>query len=365
MKWLWPDETQSFLLKAALLDGDLALDAFHAWKARADFSANLDPASFRLLPLLYANMKRLGCTDPLMMRLGGTHRYFWVQIQEIRRDAALLLTRFAQANIPTMVTKGLALGTSFYDNIAFRPMSDIDIIIAEPRLDEAIRMLEAADWRPYYSGYRTIAWKDLVLYRHSVGFRNSARKEMDLHWSASQEIQSRATSELLWQDAVPIEIAGAATMRPSASHLFLLTAVHGLRWNAMPPLRWIADCLTILRKEGDGMDWEGMVALARREGVASRLNMALRFLRDEMAADISQFAIDRSSETPPTLAERVVNWSALTDPGTSRTLRLLKGRRVTSLVRMIRLSNTHRIPGVVLRWIPREVRRERKRRHAH
>ena len=68
----WPTWEQESLLKAALLQGEEAIKAWHKWKSRVDVD-QLDPGSLRLLPLLYRNLRTHGVEDPLMNRFKGIY----------------------------------------------------------------------------------------------------------------------------------------------------------------------------------------------------------------------------------------------------------------------------------------------------
>ena len=76
---LWPTEQQYLVLTAALSDGKRALAAFKKWRSGLDDSLKFDREVFRLLPQLYQNLARCGCTDPLMARLKGVYRMSWVE----------------------------------------------------------------------------------------------------------------------------------------------------------------------------------------------------------------------------------------------------------------------------------------------
>jgi len=54
-----PSPVEQLLLRAALLDGEEAITAWQAWITAVDLS-NVNPGSYRLLPLLYDNLNRLG-----------------------------------------------------------------------------------------------------------------------------------------------------------------------------------------------------------------------------------------------------------------------------------------------------------------
>src|SRR5262245_43479720 len=60
--------TQETLLRAALMTGAEALDAWNAIRPHLLGAAELDRASRRVLPLLGANLRRLGLDEPLAVQ---------------------------------------------------------------------------------------------------------------------------------------------------------------------------------------------------------------------------------------------------------------------------------------------------------
>ena len=64
------------LLRAALGNGQAALDAYAEWQRWVDLDA-LDDEAYRQLPRLYRNLVRLGVQDAQMPRLRGIYRRTW------------------------------------------------------------------------------------------------------------------------------------------------------------------------------------------------------------------------------------------------------------------------------------------------
>lgn len=352
---LWPDPLQRRLLDAALGEGDAAIAAFAGWYPQIDFSGHLDQASFRLLPLVYHNLRANGFAGEGMQRLASVYRYHWVQLQKIHADAARLIALFASAGIPVMVNKGLALGIDYYPDPGQRPMSDVDLAVPRERAAEAAELLQREGWRICHAGRAKVHWRDIVRYRHSVGFVDARGHEMDLHWAPSIELRGPAIEEAFWRDAVPIDVRGQPAVRASATCTLLHTALHGVRYNEMPPLRWIADFAMVLRKDEGAIDWAQMGALACASGNGVRLGIALRWLRDEMGMAIPDSVVDALAAVRPGLAERIVNYSALTDPNRSMLHRLLSDRRVSMVASLAASGQMRAVPGMGLRWISREI----------
>jgi hypothetical protein len=70
----WPNRDQELLLRAALLNGEPALEAWNEWRRTVNVDV-VDYGSHRMIPQLYRNMQRLGVNDSLMERLKGVYRY--------------------------------------------------------------------------------------------------------------------------------------------------------------------------------------------------------------------------------------------------------------------------------------------------
>ncbi|WCT74938.1 nucleotidyltransferase family protein [Sphingomonas naphthae] len=362
MTQLWPDETQRLLLIAAMEpDAAKALVAFDAWRGRIDLDDHLDQGSFRLLPLLHANLKRHGSADPLMGRLAGTFRRSWAATQEVHHQAATVLALLREGGVATMANKGLVLGLTHYAHPAHRPMSDVDLIVRRTDLPQAVTLLRGAGWIPQHAGRYTINWHDIMLYRHSVGFRDSAGRELDLHWAPAGELSMAWAEERFWAGAQPMAVRGEPTLRLSPTDLALHTALHGLRYNVMPPLRWIADLGMILAREDEAIDWDEMADFASRAGVLRRLGLALDHVRRDYGLAIPDAPIARGAAVRPRLAERMENWAALADPRTSRVRRFVKGRPVASVARMIQNDNARHIPRILVRWAGRNLKKSVKK----
>ncbi len=73
---------------------------------------------------------------------------------EALREALAML---ADRGIPTLVLKGAALAEIVYENIALRPMRDLDLMVRVSDLDEAARGIVALGYRPSEK-YQSEAW---------------------------------------------------------------------------------------------------------------------------------------------------------------------------------------------------------------
>ena len=98
---MFPTREQELLLRAALLQGEPALQAWQDCKAQVNLEQELDMGSYRLMPLLYRNLRTLGVDDPLMGKLRGIYGREWYKNQMLFRAMAevLLLGRVGHATL--------------------------------------------------------------------------------------------------------------------------------------------------------------------------------------------------------------------------------------------------------------------------
>src|SRR3990172_6475884 len=106
---MFPTRAQELLLRAALLQGEPARHAWQHWRMQVNLEQEWDAGTYRLLPLVYHNLRALGVDDPLMSKLRGIYRREWYKNQMLFHTIAEVLRLFHAAGIETMILKGSAL----------------------------------------------------------------------------------------------------------------------------------------------------------------------------------------------------------------------------------------------------------------
>jgi hypothetical protein len=289
MPALLPTPGQDLLLKACVLDGDEALDSWRRWRATTSLET-IDAGSIRLLPMLADTLQRLGAEDPEFGKYRGVQRRTWARSRLLFRGAGRILAALNGAQIPAMALKGLALASTYYPTDSMRPMGDIDLLV--PR-DEAFRsfdVLESIGWRSVHRRPSRLAH---LAIHHALPFQDPTTSEVDadIHWGMLYGRYSDAAEAATWDAAVPIEIEGATAVAPCAADLLIHVCIHGMRWNDMPPVRWVVDAAMIVRS--GRVDWEHLVIQSSRWGAALPLARAFAYLRGELRLAIPDEVIGR------------------------------------------------------------------------
>jgi hypothetical protein len=302
---LWPTPAQELLLRAALTLGEESLAAWQEWQKGTDIET-LDAGSCRLLPLLRRNLEAQDVKSPLLMRYKSVSRHWWVRNQLLLAQAAQLIQLLGDEGITTLVLKGGALISLYYHDVSTRPIRDFDLLVPTRQAPRAFQAL-------LDKGYQSFRWdnsppptqRSLSIY-HAVTFKSksSDAEEFDIHAHVFPGSFSFDADDEFWNASVRMQLNDVWTRALCAEDMLLHVCAHGLIWNPVPPLRWIADASLILRATPN-FDWERLMVQAQRHHLTLRLRHALEYLhRLDLHLPIPESALHQIKHTPISSEER-------------------------------------------------------------
>ena len=278
----WPTGEQELLLRAALLQGKSSLEAWERWKSSVDIE-HLDIGSHRLLPHLYRNLQTQGVKDPLMGRFKGVYRRTWYDNQLLFHHVSALLLSFRDAGIETIVLKGAALALLHYKDSGVRPMNDFDVMVPVEQTSPAIDLMRKLGWNPMPRSPEALTESYLSIV-NSHGFVHRAGRECDLHWHLFPECCQADADQEFWEHSVPFKVHDVPTRSLAPTDQLLHVCVHGAEWNPVPPLRWVADAMMIMKTAP--INWDRLIAQARKRRLILPLRDTLDYLHSRLAAPV-------------------------------------------------------------------------------
>jgi Uncharacterised nucleotidyltransferase len=310
---VWPDGIQEQLLRAALLPG---ADGAAAWRAvRHGIDIDHLPGELhRLIPLLSKALAARGVDEPELPRLKGVYQFSWYRNQLLFAEGGALLAALEGAGVSTMVLRGAAMSVAHYRDTGVRPMNDLDVLVRASELDRARRTAEAEGWWPV-AGSEPLERREAA-----AALRNQHGRVVRLHWQPSRNLSlpgalpeafPEAEWEPMWQRSVGVTFHHTATRVPSAADHLVHACLDGARANSGSTLRWITDATGLLRA-GPDLDWEVVVAEARRHRVSLLVGEALRYLVEAFQADVPPDAMKALATAPTTRRERLAHRLCLT-----------------------------------------------------
>jgi len=299
--------SELLLLRSALIEGPPAAESVKSWfgqlrngEASRGFQG-LGPASRRLLPLVYRNLKS-SIPEPLRGELSRVHHEYWADNQKRLRRLQALLPLFEASGVPTLVLKGMALSILHYRDMALRPMSDLDILVPEEQAQEVVGRLQREGWT--VALYLPSAPKKRYFYRHihAIPLEHPEYGVLDVHWHALTEATFHGADKPFWNDSVPLIANNIKSRALNPTDLLLHVCVHGFATHVLPQIRWIADSVTILRTSQ--IDWARLLKLATGLHVAVPLAASLSFLREAFSSPIPEDVVWKLRAAPVDDAER-------------------------------------------------------------
>lgn len=326
----WPDPNQSLLLHSALGKNNQAITAWRSWKSSVDINS-LDPASFRLLPLLFSNLSNLGVEDTLLPRLKGVFRMSWYKNKMIFLQAGMLLDFLQRNDIPTLLLKGAALQHIYYQKPGSRPMDDIDVLIPTNRAEPVMSLLQRSGWQAV-PGWEP-GW---IKIKHGWNIRNKAGYTVDLHWNLLSESIGPRLDLPFWEKAESLSFAGIPTQVLNPTDQLFHTCVHGIiPVAAIASIRWIADAVMILNFPGVNIEWQRILELAEERSLRQNLRDTLGYLRSEFAVPVPSRILRDLADYKPGMSEFLVYRIK-----TSLKLQFLTGPYLVWLARFIHIRRT-------------------------
>ncbi len=311
-----PTPRQELLLRAALLSAEPAQRAWQEWREQIDWAQPIETGSYRLLPLVYHNLRALKLNDPQMTLLKGIYRREWYQNQMLFHTLAEVLQLLHAAGIKTLILKGAPLSLLYYQDFGLRPMADFDVLVPTRARRAAFNALRQAEWSPQQHPPEKLT--DAVLdIRHAWGFQNARKQQLDLHWHVLIECRTPDADDDFWTGAVPVQAQKVRTHALNPTDQLLHVCVHGAAWSFVPSLRWIPDALMILRVAAEQIEWLRLTQQAQKRRLTLALGHALAYLRDAFDAPVPVFVLNELAQTRVSDAEQKL-WIALTAPRTWR-----------------------------------------------
>jgi len=233
--------------------------------------------------------------DPLMNKLKGIYRYTWAKNQQIFSVLKPIFTTLSQAKIPMMFLKGASLSLKNYDNIGLRPMVDLDLLIEEKHAIKTIKIFHKNQWKRNYLVQKVYRYSPSFLQVFSaMSFISPDNIECDLHWRVPlyEKNQKKGIEAELWRHSESIKWNGIEFSTPSSTEQLLHVCIHGMEYNEVPTIRWVADAMTIL-KTNPHIDWNHLEKIAFHHGLVLPLRETMNYLYHTFKAPIPKLWLQK------------------------------------------------------------------------
>ncbi len=291
MSGAWPTPEQEQMLLACLAAEPEATRALDRIVSRNGEQVGEGCAQF--LPLLYRRWPSR--QDAILITGKKAYLTVWRQNQDRMLHLMSLLEGFQEQGIACLVLKGAALILAYYQDPGLRSMRDIDLLVHERDLDAAIAYLIRAGYVAE-QGFENSAILKQVRVGHAWQFSLGTEQSCDLHWRPVVRCYSPEVAKLFWEGARDVKPGNVTALVLSPTDQLFHVCAHGLQWDWVPQIRWIADAVTVLREP---IDWDRITRLATVSCMRVRLAHALSYLARSFGAPIPASLPGRLERSAP------------------------------------------------------------------
>jgi len=320
----WPTKEQALLLRACLLKGEDAMNAFQDWKSSVELDY-VDPGSYRLFPLLYKNLASNGIEDPLINIFKWVYDKTKSNNSILFRNISSLLRQFEEHCIEVILLKGTGLVLTSYEDYGLRPMMDVDLLVPTRKTGDAIRLITGLGWSSSLTPLKgfsemgllsRLGWKpvkrsledfseEYFCVRHGQDFTNPEKFTVDLHWHALHGYNDTDADADFWEGARRVSVEGVPALVLNPADQLLQVCTHGIYWNAVPPIRWVADAASIINNSNEWIDWDRLVTTSKSHGLVLSIREALKYLNPFLKAPIPDYVLMRLEAEPVSHFEKI------------------------------------------------------------
>ncbi|MDZ7831121.1 MAG: nucleotidyltransferase family protein [Desulfobacterales bacterium] len=275
----------------------------------------------RIAPLLYSKIKhnRAESLFPADVLRQLHKKYLATAAKNMALFHQLdeLLTRLNNKNIPVILLKGAHLAEFVYQDIAARPMSDLDILVKEEHLPETVQTAFDAGYRFFYD-------------KNNAHEKNDANYHYDIlkHYKHFQPLIHPETKCLLeihcfitevggpfnipasdlWQDARPAALNDNPVYLLSPEHLIIYLCLHAAYDHLFAfGLSTLYDIAITFEHHHQSIDWQKLITRSQTWGTLNCLMLSLYFTKKYLHANIPDFVLQnfQTSEMVDAAEERV------------------------------------------------------------
>jgi len=293
----WPTSEQTLLLHAALLHDKACIAVWKKWMAAIKFS-DIDFGSQRLIPLLYTKLSENGIHHQMMASYKGLYRNFWVKNKLLFMTVSLVLQELNHHHIETLMLKGTGIILGCDIKLPLRPMGDIDFLVSREKVRKSTNIIAEMGWQPKQDYPSDL---DLI---HAYSFNNGKGQSIDLHWHSLDTDLTGLHTAGYWKRSFPSQLNEVPVRIMGLTDQLIHTCVHGIRWNRVPSIRWIADAVMLFEKSDTGIQWDLLVDLTEKLKVSIPMFQGLSYLRNEFNIKVPDFVLQALKSIPVSRMEK-------------------------------------------------------------
>ncbi|HEV2616030.1 MAG TPA: nucleotidyltransferase family protein [Candidatus Acidoferrales bacterium] len=261
-----------------------------------------------LLPLLHKHLVDADARIPpdVMKEISEQSRENAMRGLFLTAELLRVLDKFRERDIQAVPYKGPVLAARAYGSPTLRQFDDLDIVTPQGFMPAVYDAMESLDYQARLSRQRFTATDPRAIPGEYVFVHKTHRAMVELHTEHTlRHFPVRPDIEGMIRRAVSVRMDGKDVPAFAAEDTLLMLAVHGAKdfWGR---LIWVADVAEIV-KQTPGIDWQVLIAEAKRLKVTRMLNLAFSLAHEILDLEIPPEIVEQveSDETAKLLTRQL------------------------------------------------------------
>jgi hypothetical protein len=259
-----------------------------------DWDAVVRQADFHEVgPLLFGLFSQPGVVQPPAVVMGRLASRFRRAEQETGLRFAQLadvLSAFRAEGIPAIVLKGAALAELLYEQRAFRPMADLDLMVRREHLHAAEAALVRLQFKPRREFFSDPEGFEEHSYQQVPFEHRESQVTVELHWNLAAPADGVSLDPgEFWQRARPACLAGVEAYILAPEDFLLHLCLHATVLHHLEiKLRDLYDLTLLLRQWGADLNFADLGPRLKRHGLRRCVHVMLELAQRLLAAPVDR-----------------------------------------------------------------------------
>ncbi len=219
-----------------------------------------------LVPFAYLALKDFNQFIPgkIMNFLENNFYYALTRCQNLYQEFLRILKAFEESEVTLLPIKGMALFCDIYTAFPLRPMTDIDLLIREEKLQKAEAIFYNLGYRKELGGLKEEYWRKKQIH---IAFHRKEKKNfffVELHWAVDFKRRKHSLLAELWKRTREINIEGRRINLLSPEDTLFSLALHNRRYGKTFCLKNAFDAVLLLDKYTHYFDWDYCLSMCEK-----------------------------------------------------------------------------------------------------
>ncbi len=226
-------------------------------------------------------------------------------------ELAKVLQSFHRSGLQVIVLKGAVLAERVYQNLALRPMLDVDLLAKKEDLLFLDKQLKALGYLPTDMSIDQVDFTSNYL--TSLDYRSSQNSpSFHLHWHfvnstiPNESYIKKIRIENIWKEARQTTVAGVETREMAPHHLLIHLSEHALRvTHSLNRLGLLYDIDQVLSFHRGKLDWERLIEDSIEFNLTRMVYLSLSFTSRFFGTEIPESVLPKLKPGRFTLGEKI------------------------------------------------------------